>query len=1196
MNTNKLNSLITATKVIEKRSDLLVGASKCKVVNVMVSRDNDMVYKQDTSITIQLSYDNLTKEANQDMLYSGPSKIGVFNGKGSKRINTYEKVLANVIRITMSDDLAEELEVRGLTIMYNFKTDTILVPFENQLGRSWINAKTNKVVSDVTKNFESFKFLCTSTSEEKNGITTWVKTTNDDTAFKVINKVAPGFIDNLPCMMSKRTANTVAARVGLIKFGGKDYKLGSVGYFSGQFDKTGNNAADGVVWMSYSEAKSIFGVAGRALRNLVIQPRIFGVYKMQVIVVPDSTYRAMCDELAGRGNAPATVSKDSPLFKTYGSYTNIFADKAPVTKYPDILVDVNAKKADIDLNEIILTVKALGESSKGKYINKQIIQKILFESALMGKDIFNSTMEYFKAQGVITIREALDATLDESFAPVLTDSDYNITSSLIRDPRVIDGKIRNAYVGFAKMINKLHIREDNIFNGVVTCDISCIFGLQVLDKNEIVFGRKSNKMTKLRKDKANDLEAFNTFMDTYRTCLIFKYPSMGLKEYATMTVLGTDEVCDKIDAVTADNRIKAALKDYYINIADSSVVFAAFEETYKLLAGMDNDFDHCQIIFNKFYLTILGGKEQLINVSPSRISEAAPVRPKNVKDTSGEDISTLAKTYGITEAEYNLMFGQSRHAKSDDIVLKEPNGKYNHGFFYHSYIVYRKMSGSVGLITLANDKISAMAAMAALGDFTAVDKFLAELFGNTTAEVDVFSVNTDVVDPNCADRVVYAMGRCKWTNENKIAFLLVCSELFRMYQEGCIDATKTGIFIACVVTNDTVAMRSLLKVKYNYEKGNVEFADFKSRKHKVTHVDGTKEEIMSDLFEDYMGELMLYLVDKANAFVSIFREQHKDMLVHTTEEQAVFSNTLTAVSKGRTSAKALADLRVLKELHKSIGDAYRESIKAIPTKISSEEREAMIESYKDERNDSLEILSSLVKQSLNKKFVKEGNVKFLGRLLDAVSNTTRYNNYQKYAGTFGAETFKEALIAANVGEEYKLVGTVLQGKNVLCDLFNAEGDVVTVSFKDGVNDEHANLIVLKERFTGDVMFDGETVYIIKSVNQIEDEVKAKAIIIDSIKANILCTKVLTKSLADVITNNSVIQPAAKSVYFWVDRVNKPDEYLEIPGIAEFSNLTVGVDYYINSVSTIITQFNNNGINQGAFYDDKESFYLIVEQA
>jgi hypothetical protein len=1180
-------TMISRIHTLESRADLLTRSDAAKIVNVFVSRNEKKAYEMKTSVFIRVGLDRLIATANEGAMFVGHTRVGVV-GSGTDYVLSVDRVLANVIRVQMSDDMAKDLEATGCVIKYNFRTDALLVPFEGPQGKGWVNTRTNKFTSTPSKAFETFHFLCTSTSEEKNAITTWVKTEDESKPFAIINTVIPGFIDNLPSTMSKAKSNTTAARVGLAKLAGKEYLLDSVGYFDGEFDKTGNNGHDGLAYMPYSVASKVFGVTGKALRNLTIQPRIYGVYKMQVKVIPDVAYIAMYKELTTNRVEAFTTT-------TIGAKS----------KYPSIIVDANVKKAEIDLSQgIVLTVKALGDAKKGAYVNKQILQKVIYEAARMGDVAFEQVMTYLKTKGLETIREALDSCLDAPYAPVLTDSDYNVINSLVRDPRVIDRALRNAHVGMARMIHKLHIKEDNIFNGVVSCDFAGIFGLQILDKNEVLYGRVSKEMKELRDKKDNsaeDMEKYLAYFNEYRIGLIFKYPSMGLREFLTATILGTDEVCIKVDHSGASDEIKRALKAYYSEMAESSIEFACFKETYKMLAGMDNDFDHAQIVFNQLFTSILGGKEELVNISPKRVTEAAPVKPLNIREAK-DDVAELAKAYGLTPEEY-LIYKGSRHTTSDEVTLRYSNGSYNYGFFFHSYVVYREMSGSVGLISQANDKICAMLTMALRGDFSAVDQLLAELFGGVTTEMeDNFDVDCSIVDPNCADRIVYAMSRCKWTEANKIKFLVVCNKLFRLYQECCIDATKTGVFIAACVTTDTIKVTSLSKVGYNYETQSVVMAGFTSRKVNVTHISGAREQMDSCLFVDPMGELASYLVEKANALVALFRIDHADELVHSAEMQTVFSNTIGLAASKVTSNTTLESLRTLKDVHASIKRAYRDRIKTLAEKkMEDEEREALMEAYKNQMVVALNDLSSVVKQVCSKTLVRNdarANTVMIGRLLDAVTNTNRYNKYQGYAGSFAADCNKEALIAAYVGDSYKTYGTILEGRNKLDEVLYSIGvQTISVSFDNGVNNSFGKTIILKERFTGEAIYDGKDLFVVNDVVAVQDELNVKCLVVDAAKVNAVFNAIKEKTnINNYVTKNSVIQVEKDGVYFWVDAKNKPNARVKLPVKSEFDNIAMGVPYYVNSVTAITTQANKNDESKKAYFEDKDSLYMVVERA
>ena len=1209
---------ITNVKVSKERADLITKGESCKIATYSLSRDLDGIYSMGTTAFLQVGYDRLIKEANnmgKDMkfngFFEGPTKIGTLDG-GTNHIDASEMILANTIRVHQGDELNEEFNKPGARIKVNTRLASILVPGvkPNTTTMGWINTsnKKNTFVLRPSSNYVTYEWLCTSTSEVKGdsegGISTWIAVKDDVStrAFDVINTAIPNFIENkakCDAVMAKNKALTFGSRVGLAKMAGKEYNLSSVGEFQGLFDATinpitgkSNNCMDGGAIASHSMGRKM-GISKRALKNLVLQARIHGVYKMQIIFVPDSLYKEICDYLRVRGT-----------INVRGLNKNV--------QYPDLLVDDNIIKAeiDIDVKDIVLTVKAVGHRSKAKFINKQVIQKVLFEAANMGQTSFDNAMEYFKDKGFDTLTDGALAILDPSYAPVLGDSDFNISNSLLSGPASMDRKLRNAYIGMAKTINKLHIAEDESYNAVVAGDLSCIFGVQILSEKEVLFGELSKEMSRLE-DK--DPVALAEFIAKYAVGLVFKYPSMGLKEFITINIVSTNYVCGKVDANTVLTKgMKEGLKEYYSNIADATVMFAAFEATFKSLAGMDIDFDKCQIIFNKFFNSILAGKEELINISSKRVTAEASVRPKNVWSselTSNADAVMDSKREARFNAKLKIATEGRGLSNPNMVTLRDPiTGKYNYNFFYNAYVVYRKMAGSVGLLTNANDKIISMATMAKLGDWSACDQFLKELFGATTAEIDTFVMDESTIDPNSADRAVELMGKCKWTDANKMAFMVFCNKLFRLYQESCIDSTKTGIYIACVITNASIKVRSLVRVKFDYENSKVKFADFESIKINVVHVDGTKDQMDTTMFEDAMGEISTYLVGETEAIVA----KTKATIGYTKEELAEFQKNIALAL--RLCPQTFVMLHTLKKVHVGIREEYRNNIKAMAVDNKSEdEKELLMEVYKNHLVTALANLSSLVKQTVDKKLYKTASefdsFELCGKILDAVSNTrlSVEHEYQGYAGNFAIDCYKDSLLAGKAGSSYKLFGTVIQDDEHVLDNLMAvvPTSTISLSFIDGTNSSFGSTIVLKERYTGEVTFDGANLYVEEEIKAGKDELHTKAVIVDSAKIDSAINKLISSELGkqttafsinSQITRNSVIQLGKGCVYFWSDKVKDSAKYVTVPVIVEFSNLEVGQDYFINEVVNIKNNERRVSVNAKSYYGSKDSYYLTVVKA
>lgn len=1211
--------IITNVRVLKERADLITKGESCKIPYFDLTRVNTEnggeAYKLGSPVLLNVGFDRLTQEGNgtgnntfSADFFDGPTKIGAVHG-GTVHVEASERVLANAIRLHLGDVLLEDFNKPGMRIKVNLRLACILVPGTRINTRThvieygWVNALTNSFVANPSSNYVDYEFGWTSTSEvkgdSKGGISTWIACpTLDNRAFTVIDKVIPNIIKNkvkeTNGTMPKNKALTHAARIGLAKLVGKEYNVQSVGEFDGVFDATAATGSagcfDGAALAPESLGKKM-GIDKNALRNLVLQARIYGVYKMQVIFVPDKLYKLICDYLNNERGTITVRGLDNTV------------------KYPEILTDDNVKKAtvDIDIKDIVLTVKAVGHDSKGAYLNKQVIQKVLFEAANMGDAMFEQAVKYFKDKGFDTLSDSAIDVLAPAYRPVLGDSEFNVVNALLDGPAVADRKLRNAYIGMAKNINKLHIADDNLFNGVCAGDIACIFGVNVLKDKEILFGRISKQMSRL----ANNTVAYAEFVAKYASCLIFKYPSMGLYEFLTGTILSTDQVCDRVDADTVlTDSMKDALKEYYTNIADSTLMFAAQEEIFKLLAGMDIDFDKCHILFNDLFNQILGGKEELINISPKRVTAPAKVKPLNVWNP---DASAMKDIYKMDDTQVDKFKAKLNAAMGKEVVdpnsmtLRDKDGNYNYNFFFNAYVIYRKMAGSVGFITNANDKIIAMATMAKRGDWSACDQFLKELFGTTTAEEDTFFMdNKDIVDPNAADRAVELMSKCKWTDANKMAFMLFCNRLFRLYQESCIDSTKTGVYIACIITNASIKIRSLVSVRFNYDNNMVEFDTFESRKINVTHVDGSKDEMETMLFEDVMGDIASYLVGEIPAIIG----EVKAVIGYSAEELNEFQDNIKLALKHCPGV--YRTLHTLKNVHRAIRTQYREDVKALAaSNKNEEEREMLMEGYKNHLVEGLAALSSLVKQVVDKKLYRTAtqfeSFVLCGKILDAIANTkmTAAHEYQQYPGNFAVDCYKESLLAGKTDGSYKLFGTLLQDDfHVLDELFAMiPTDEISLSFVDGVNNSFGSTIVLKERYTGEVKFNGTDLYVEKEVAPGLDELKATAVIVDAVKVDRAINQMMSAKLGKAtnaytinsqITKNSVIQIGNGCMYFWGDR-NKATEYITLPVVAEFSNLEVGVNYYVNEVIKVKNFEQVRTANNEIKYPLKDSYYIVTEK-
>jgi hypothetical protein len=97
---------------------------------------------------------------------------------------------------------------------------------------------------------------------------------------------------------------------------------------------------------------------------------------------------------------------------------------------------------------------------------------------------------------------------------------------------------------------------------------------------------------------------------------IFKYPTMGLKEYYQARAISTSEMKRRIKALDTTKKIKAGLMDTYMPLDPAILIVPAIEKLKKLLAGMDFDFDGNTSVYDTEFNSIIeeDKEREIVNI------------------------------------------------------------------------------------------------------------------------------------------------------------------------------------------------------------------------------------------------------------------------------------------------------------------------------------------------------------------------------------------------------------------------------------------------------------------------------------------------------------------------------------------------------------------------------------------------------
>ena len=898
----------------------------------------------------------------------------------------------------------------------NFTTDYIMVTMNKEVAytmlgeRLIVNHETGVVTQKpygYTKleagDREYAMFMYTSSSVKKSKAI-WYDVEIVKSNMELINAIIPNVIDEMKQELSLNASLKFASRPGLawtpnVLFS----EIDKIAMFNGNFEAK-FNTLDGQVFMKSSYAKRIFKLHNEdEACKLVLQARIYGVMKFQVVVVPDELFLEMLDSCKQRGQVNYMGS---------GNNTNM-------------LLDSNAIKCNIKPENLVFSMMSIGKVTTSQ-TSKQLLEKVIIEAQRQGR--LEEVVEYIKNQGLKQIASLISEILSQEVKPVNLNDNY-ILDVLAKtnpsNPIVNDKRVDDAYQTIKNMIDGLNIefRDENgeatMFNTVVSGDITSMLCDGLIPEDCVVIGKFSKLM-----DKNPELK------DKYSKMVGIKYPSMFINEYASARVLSISEMIEIIHNSNLSQRARRGLTIYFRNMSDSTIMFPASRDIFDTCAGMDTDFDKLCVIFDKMIVDVLYGRQQVLKISSKSPEDIANL--KYVSKELAKEVANLNKTI-----ETNVSF---------DI---------NEESFYHKMFCKQiDTEDSIGSITKANNRTIALLSECLKDNFAPAENYLKENIGITKALPRRYEVNRKVVDVAYVDEMITKMKLVKWSKQNIILFLEDCSKVYRLYQETQIDGAKTGIYLERRLTARSIKPTSCMFIEVRNINGMpVLYRETPEFKMVKTQFD---EYLYPVMFEDTLGAIQSYLVDVTNIEFRQVMELNKHLFRYTKEQVEEFSDIYTQLSNSKQGTALLSSMQTLKSTYTSLTSKYIDELNAC---ADDEEREVIKETYVK----NCELIGNSIRTILNKLKTKlgkkKGAVALMMGCLKVENKQVKVDINSK--NRFAYNCVPELVYAYLIGESYKAYGTILQtGSEVeglieLVDGVSANGLVIkerytgTVEFKDG---------------------------------------------------------------------------------------------------------------------------------------------------
>ena len=530
----------------------------------------------------------------------------------------------------------------------NFTTDYIMVEMCLQIayelsGKTlYVNHSTGKVAKEPTEGYIAYAMLMYTSSSVKKCKTIWYDKSIAKSNMDIINVVIPNVIDSMNKDLSLNASLKFASRPGLAWTPSVNFStLDKIALFKGNFDANANTS-DGQVYMKASYAQRIFKLHSvNEACKLVLQARIYGVMKFQVIVVPDELLIEMLNEVRKRGDVN---------FLGDGSNTNM-------------LLDSNAVKCHIKPSNLVFSMMSIGKVTTSQ-TSKQLLEKVIIEAQRQNR--LEEVIEYIKLQGTKQVARIISNILSQEVKEVNLNDNYILDVLAKTNPSnpIVNAKrVEDAYQTMKNMIDGLNIElvdEDNkatMYNTVVAGDITATFGKGLIPEDCVVIGKFSKLMDK-NPELKEKYGKFSKMMDKnpelkekYGKFIGIKYPSMFINEYASARVLTINEMIEIIHSSDLSQKVKRGLTIYFRNMSDSTIMFPASRDIFDTCAGMDTDFDKSCVIFDKMIDDLLYGRQQVL-----KISSATPKDLENIKYVSkslAEEVKMLNRAIE-TNTSFNL--------------------------------------------------------------------------------------------------------------------------------------------------------------------------------------------------------------------------------------------------------------------------------------------------------------------------------------------------------------------------------------------------------------------------------------------------------------------------------------------------------------------------------------------------------------
>lgn len=1033
---------------------------------------------------------------------------------------------------------------------------------------------SHTVYNKLTPNAKAYKMLLFSAGDARNSRALYYKLDYaNESSRTIINKVAPGLYDEMAGILTKKDGTKFASRTGMLKTTGKmSCYLDNFIVLNNYVLDLVSDSSDGYALSKARFYMDTFGVGTQAdACKISTQSRMGLSQKFTDIVFQDELFEEYVETIVKpyiKENAASSVKKGI-VTKYYNSKRRLIATIVGDIDKATHIFDKNTTKAKVNYDREItrgLTIMAVSHLSAG-HLNSQVNETLYAVAARQTYELINDAnnfptytikdnngntkkvrtnfllnaelpMEklnrfYDNLMDKVMTKESIDAIFKESQNPVMGDNyDLSILGSKCpTNPVVAASRISSKMDTIKNNIQGLSFEtcfdDDSVssFNMLLSADFTAVFGVRVIGDDCVFNAGIARMIEKMGKDYDNRFDI----------AIMTKAPKTGIPEYLRAHFMTFDEIDTAIDNIEISDSLKRMFKFKFHNSPDGVIYFPSNKEVFGTLAGSDTDGDKVQAYFDKYMVNQCTEHVVLRIDTTHYVDETA----KNTNLSSG---------YAKKLADTMIAMGKNIEETGYD-----DNGKnigetvtLDDDFIGKMYVLNVVSQLSIGQITFWNNKIIMLLVEAYLGRLNNVKTFLKECGISEGFRDEALNIDEDaVINEKYALNLRSRMGEVVWTQENIIEFLICCNKIFRLYQEGAIDATKTGIYIDIIFTCESLFIERLYKLTTAYEDKTRRIAkkyitrDYSSRRE-FCIVNDVKTKVVE--FVDEFAKTENRLMERANTEFRSFINENANKFRYSDAEIDAFADTLAAVEE--SDANIIRSLYNIKIVYNSI--VARRAKLVMEDNYTPEDKEI----FKNE----LDELSNAIRVILDKTTLDDTQK---ARLVLGIGCSYRVSDLKADSTNKFAYTLCKELVFPYFmgGREYTTECGIISKGNHL--------DGQTVSVSRGVSEYG---LILDSKYTGEVVISGNRAYCNNSFDiKNTDENKAMLVIK---KTDIDMT--LTR-------NSSVAVGDDGNVYFYSDVTTDCDAIIigKIAGAKIFTG-KIEEDYYVDIVSEAFWNIPVNG--------------------